>query len=143
MDLTIETRPLLKMLNIRESDIGRFRSCYLSDNKKAIVIRARTGGGNREEYQDNIGWIRSHPNFIIDYDEDFDCTYSNFVFSIPDNHKKNMELTIDEICYLINVIENHEVNVVYTSEHDVKNARDLLEKLQDMKSALERKRYEN
>lgn len=54
-----------------------------------------------------------------------------------------MDLTIDEICYLLNVIENYEVKVVYASEHDIKNARHLFEKLQDMKSALERKRYEN
>lgn len=104
---------LLKILGIDRNDIPRFRDCFLTEEGN-ICIYTRTGGGNRDYYeseeihQENYGNeydytgpynedLRENPYFIRDKDEDYDCTYANFYFSIPDEFKeelKNMEASI-------------------------------------------------
>ena len=69
----------------------RFRDCYLSDDKEHIEIFTRVGGGNREEYEDEIGDMRSMPTYVSDYDDDFDCTYATFVFGVPDEWVNDFE----------------------------------------------------
>ena len=99
---------LLKILGFTTNDIPRFRDCFLKDN--SIVIHTRTGGGNREYYEnaethkqnfygDIADWeeysvynddLRKHPNFVTDVDDDFDCTYANFFYSFPDEFKDDL-----------------------------------------------------
>ena len=69
----------------------RFRDCYLSDDKEHIEIFTRVGGGNREEYEDEIEDMRSMPTYVSDYDDDFDCTYATFVFGVPDEWANDFE----------------------------------------------------
>ena len=76
---------LLEVLGLSRDDCGRYRDCYLHDNQ--IIIYTRNGGGNREEYQDVIDELAKHPNYVNDYDDDFDNTYCYIVFSIPENAK--------------------------------------------------------
>ena len=56
-----------------------------------VVVSARQGGGNRECYCEYDGHedgclalnneiISEHPNYVTDYDDDFDSTYNYFVF---------------------------------------------------------------
>lgn len=94
---------LLQSLGLTEEDCGRFRDAYLDDGK--IVIYTRNGGGNRghwyyayEQYEagDNCPCpgciitysLPNHPNYIQDYDDDFDNTYAYVEFSIPDKYKE-------------------------------------------------------
>lgn len=94
---------LLKMLNLTEKDCGRFRDAYLHDDK--IIVYTRNGGDNRghwdfiyEEYDEGENCpcagcvmdyrLPNHPNYICDYDDDFDCTYAYIEFSIPDEYKE-------------------------------------------------------
>ncbi len=72
----------LAMLDLTKDDVGRFRDCYLSDNK--IVVFTRNGGGNREDYSEVIESLRAHKHYLTDYDDDFDCTYASFEFNVPD-----------------------------------------------------------
>jgi hypothetical protein len=67
-------------------DTGRFRDIYIENDK--IILYTRNGGGNRECYQDIIDLLAEHPNYITDYDDDFDCTYAYIEFSIPDEFKE-------------------------------------------------------
>ena len=80
---------LLKVLNLTTEKCGRFRDCYLQDGK--IIVYTRNGGGNREDYQKYIDELAKHPNYIKDYDDDFDRTYCYIEFSIPDEFKKDIE----------------------------------------------------
>ena len=78
---------LLKMLDIDQPNnkypSGRFRDIYFSEDGKRIVLYTRNGGGNREQYQETIDKLATHPNYIKDYDDDFDCTFAYIEFSIP------------------------------------------------------------
>lgn len=104
---------LLKCLGYSESDIPRFRDCFVNDNK--IIIHTRTGGGNRDYYDSPEAFernkydpedirsgpwnsdLRKHPNYLNDEDDDFDCTYANFYFSFPDEHKAELEALSNQL----------------------------------------------
>ena len=88
--------PILKaMLNLDTEggyDTGRFRDIYIQKPEKEgdqakIVLYTRNGGGNREEYQHVFDALAEHPNYLRDYDDDFDCTYASIEFSVPEKFK--------------------------------------------------------
>lgn len=86
----------LSALNLTPNDIPRFRDAYFDAEENRLVIYTRTGGGNREYYGGPGGYdnedyegpfnedLEAHPNYISDEDDDFDCTYAYFYFSIPE-----------------------------------------------------------
>jgi hypothetical protein len=89
---------LLKILGIDYSKVPRFRDCFLSDGM--IVLHTRTGGGNREYYDEPNSENTEGPwnttmyenvNFIRDEDDDFDSTYANFYFNFPEEYKADLE----------------------------------------------------
>jgi len=80
-----DTEDILKFLGKTQGDFGRFRSVYLEDG--FIVVHTRNGGGNREDYEDVFDEMSEHPWYSHDADDDFDCTYANIYFKVPDNHK--------------------------------------------------------
>lgn len=87
---------ILGMLELTESDCGRYRDCFITEGK--IAIYTRLGGGNRECFCDAqqvaeghsscfrryIEKLQAHPNYLSDKDDDFDSTYATFYFSFPD-----------------------------------------------------------
>lgn len=101
---------LLACLNLKASDVPRFRDCYIDGEH--IVIHTRTGGGNREYYDsldsckgnypeyfsgenDPCGpWnsdLQAHPLYLFDKDDDFDRTYADFHFKFPDEYRAELE----------------------------------------------------
>jgi len=81
---------LLKVLELDQSggkwNTGRFRDIYLNKDGTKIILLTRNGGGNRKDYFPNN--IVKHPNYITDYDDDFDCTYAYIEFSVPEKFKE-------------------------------------------------------
>ena len=84
----------LRMLGLTKSDTGRFRDCYLekdSEGKLRIVIHTRNGGGNRSDYCEVTDALSNLPTYIYDYDNDFDCTYANYEFYVPQEYSELAE----------------------------------------------------
>jgi hypothetical protein len=101
----------LKVLGLTEDKVPRFRDCYLDDDR--IVVYTRTGGGNRDYYENEEScrenfpeyfgegkeepdgpWnddLRAHPCFISDEDSDFDSTYAYFYFKYPDEYAEDLK----------------------------------------------------
>lgn len=77
---------LLKILGISKYDCGRYRDCFINNGK--IVIHTRNGGGNREDYEGVFEELSKHPNYLYNEDDDFDCTYANIYFSIPEQYNE-------------------------------------------------------
>jgi len=94
---------LLDSLGIDQGDkwsSGRFRDIHLNEDGTKILLYTRNGGGNRkhfDEYADDkegmdcschacciTHQLPKHPNYIKDYDDDFDCTYATVEFSVPE-----------------------------------------------------------
>ena len=67
----------------------RFRDCYLSGDN--IEIFTRVGGGNRDDYAEEIERLRSMPTYVSDEDDSFDCTYATFTFGVPDEWRSDFE----------------------------------------------------
>ena len=80
-----DTDNILQLLGKTQADFGRFRSVFLEDGY--IVVHTRNGGGNREDYEDVFDEMSEHPWYSHDADDDFDCTYANIYFKVPENHK--------------------------------------------------------
>lgn len=81
---------LLAILDIDQKEdkwnSGRFRDIYLNEDGTRIILFTRNGGGNRESYFPDE--IKTHPNYLTDYDDSFDCTYAYIEFSVPEEYKQ-------------------------------------------------------
>ena len=73
---------LLGLLGKEAGDFGRFRDVYVTEDH--IVVHTRNGGGNREDYEDVFEDMSEHPWYSHDADDDYDCTYANIYFRIPE-----------------------------------------------------------
>jgi hypothetical protein len=85
MGLDKDADRLLTILNkVQPLNIPRFRDCYIKENNdKYICVLTRTGGGNREEYQVANEMMTNHPLYVNDEDCEWDITYAEFYFRIP------------------------------------------------------------
>jgi hypothetical protein len=84
---------LLAMLGITRNSVPRFRDCYL--NGDCIEIYTRTGGGNRDDYEEENDALHALPGFVSDSDDEFDCTYAHFRFTIPERYRSVCEILRD------------------------------------------------
>lgn len=73
---------LLEVLGKEKADFGRFRNVYIADGY--IVVHTRCGGGNRDDYEEVFSEMEDHPWFSHEADCDFDYTYADFFFKLPD-----------------------------------------------------------
>ena len=82
-------KTLLHVLDLTPETIERFRDCYLNkvDGEIVIIVFTRLGGGNRADYQHVYDKLARHPNYLRDYDDTFDSTYSYIEFSVPELFK--------------------------------------------------------
>lgn len=77
-------------------DYPRFRDCFVNNEAEEpeIHVYTRVGGGNR-----NCGFgeeeLRKHPNFKMDFDDDFDRTYATYVFSVPKEWKNDFDKILE------------------------------------------------
>lgn len=97
-----KTEDVLKSIGLTEDMIPRFRGAGVDNGK--ICVHTRTGGGNRDYYENEEScrinypeyfegdskpsgpWnddLRKNKYYIRDEDDDSDCTYANFWFRIP------------------------------------------------------------
>jgi len=61
-----------------------------------IVIHTRNGGGNREDYQWVFDEMSTHPWYSHNTDEDYDSTYANIYFKIPEDKIKTFVALLDQ-----------------------------------------------
>ena len=83
----------LKMLNLEHTEVGRFRDAHLRETDKegaVIVVVTRTGGGNREAYEENNRRLQEHPEYLHDADDTYDNTYAEFVFKVPTQYAEDI-----------------------------------------------------
>lgn len=74
---------ILAAVGLARESIPRFRGAGIEDG--LILVHTRTGGGNREYYEKQNAVLQSNKYYIKDADDEFDCTYANFWFNVPDS----------------------------------------------------------
>lgn len=90
---------ILPMLGKHPDEYPRFRDCFLFDEdrpeyKGHIHIYTRTGGGNREAYEEQNQMMVDMDGYVDDYDDDFDSTYATWVFEVPEKWKADHDALI-------------------------------------------------
>ena len=101
---TPDLKNLLKILDLSTEKAGRIRDAYVDKNEKGeyiVALFTRNGGGNRDCWEfpgckdGEHDWkcmvsivknLQAHPHYICDYDDEFDCTYATFEFSVPQRY---------------------------------------------------------
>ena len=91
---------ILPMLGNHPDNYPRFRDCFLGDEEwpeynNHIHIYTRTGGNNRECYQDEIRKMQMMPEYVNSFDDSFDSTYASFIFRVPDRWKDDFKLYLN------------------------------------------------
>lgn len=86
----------LPMLGKHPDEYPRFRDCFLRDAEHPeydgyIQVYTRTGGGNREAYEEEHAMLRAMPGFVTDFDDSFDSTFASWVFEVPECWKADYE----------------------------------------------------
>lgn len=76
------TDEILSLIGLKRDEIQRFRDVRIDADAKKIVILTRTGGGNRDDYPNEV--LTSNEHYIEDHDASFDSTYAIFVFNLPE-----------------------------------------------------------
>lgn len=76
------TEVILALIGFKEHDVERFRDCWIDYEEKEIGVYTRTGGGNREDYPQEL--LYQSPYFKTTFDDDYDTTYATFVFRFPE-----------------------------------------------------------
>lgn len=87
---------LLGMIGCTKESIPRYRDVFICDKGENIIIYTRTGGGNRGDYQEEIDKLKSNPNYLEDYDDDFDETYAYFKFKVPEKYSETTKKLFKE-----------------------------------------------
>lgn len=82
---------LLAILELKSSDIERFRDCGFEEG--GIYVYTRTGGGNRDSYPNEK--LTSSPYYLGDEDDEYDYTYATYHFKFPDPIKEDCEMFRD------------------------------------------------
>ena len=87
---------VLPLLGKHENEYPRFRDCYIEqkDGEYVIVIYTRVGGGNR-----NCGFgeeeLYKDPLFVETVDDEFDNTYAEYKFRVPEKWKDDFNKIIE------------------------------------------------
>ncbi len=80
------------LVNIDMDLIPGYCRCYLNPSNEYIiksgthfefVVMTRSGGSNREEYENGNKYLITNENYIYDEDADYDNTYAYFYYKIP------------------------------------------------------------
>lgn len=76
----------LQVLGLDYKKIDRFRDLELVKVGEEYRLRllTRTGGNNRQDSEESIKALQAHPLYIEDRDVEYDSTYAEFDFKLPD-----------------------------------------------------------
>ena len=85
---------LLNLLGKTQEDFGRYRDIFVQNGY--IVVHTRNGGGNREYYEHVFDEMAEHPWYSHDEDDDFDCTYANIYFKVPEETVEQYKVAFAE-----------------------------------------------
>lgn len=101
----------LALLELPRQELGRFRDAWIDMGPDGLRIQILTRNGGYSEYASVFEELRKHPDYVKDWVEDYDPTYSSIEFSLPDTEE------IIKRARRLNLIEN---------EDEEKDAREYL-----------------
>jgi len=84
--------------NNSDTEVDQFGIPKKENNIKEpfITIYTRTGGGNREGYDKENDEMTKMPEYVSDYDDDFDCTFAYWIFKVPERFLVDYDILTNE-----------------------------------------------
>jgi hypothetical protein len=82
---------LLRIINLKRTDICRFRDIFTSKNGQYIVVYTRTGGVFRKYYDEFYQQLGMHPLIVHACDDKLDTTYHYITFTVPPADRERTE----------------------------------------------------
>jgi len=78
---------ILKALGAEPEKVPRIRDAWVTKDgdEFRLVIFTRTGGGNRQDYEEGNAYLRSLPGFVSDRDDEFDATFAKWSYLPPES----------------------------------------------------------
>lgn len=76
---------ILKLVWIVKEEIPRLRWIEVTEQNwdYCLHLHTRSGGWNREWLHDENLKLQENPNYLYDEDDEFDSTYADFYFKVP------------------------------------------------------------
>lgn len=68
---------------------------FVSDGSLCFTLYTRIGGNNRADYSEQIAHLRWLEWYVEDYDDSFDSTFAMFIFSVPKEWEKDVDIIIN------------------------------------------------
>jgi hypothetical protein len=90
---------VLPVLGKHPEEFPRFRDCFILEPEKGryqIEVLTRTGGGNRDDYQEEHKKLVALPTYVSNTDDEFDSTYAFWVFDIPEEWKEDISAVLSD-----------------------------------------------
>lgn len=114
---------ILPMLGKHPDEYPRFRDCFLRDEEHPeydmhIHVYTRTGGGNREGYEEENAAMQAMPGFVADHDDSFDCTFATWVFSVPEKWRPDFDAITGGKPWLVSEAYRAEILRVFPKAED-------------------------
>lgn len=88
---------ILAVIGLKKHDVERFRDVHVTEGGKQIAVHSRTGGGNRADYPQLL--MRHLPGWVLSEDEDYDNTYCDDYFAIPDEWQDDVAKLSDVLTH--------------------------------------------
>jgi hypothetical protein len=78
---------IMDMIYVPKDILLRYRDVYVFGNE--AIVYTRNGGNNRMSVGIKVIMesMKSHPNYVRDYDDSFDNTYAYIVYKIPEQFR--------------------------------------------------------
>jgi len=125
----VNTKQILKAIGIKEDDIPRLRGVGIDDGK--ILIHTRTGGGNRECYEEENDNLTKNEFYLYDEDEEFDCTYANFWYRIPEKLTEKLLKLEDKKSKAVLGDSKVAIGLMFGDKEAIKTAESRLKSVED------------
>ena len=77
----------------KRQDIPRLRDAMLFPNE--IRVLTRTGGNNREDYDNSA--LTSHDAYLRDWDDSYDNTFAWWSYEWPEEWKEQLQMLLETI----------------------------------------------
>ena len=116
---------VLEAIGIKQEEIERFRGAGVENGE--IIIHCRTGGGNREDYPNTV--LTNNKYYLRDEDDDFDCTYASYYFSIPEDLKQKIEPLEDKEAKAIFGDAPTAIGILFGDKKAIEQAKENLKNL--------------
>lgn len=95
-------KEIMAMFGLTAEMVGRYRDHWIErdpamENCLILAVYTRNGGGNRQEYAEQIAQMQGLTTYVRDDDDAFDSTYATFRFRMSRQEMESWMSDLDHV----------------------------------------------